>query len=502
MKTVKGIPEDQRPRKLMELAIEVMRQSVPEPRTDGKVSPKVGAVLVKSNGDVEIASRGELRYGDHAEFALLERKNRNTRLDGSILFATLEPCAKGSRTHPKLCCAERIYLARIKEVWVGIQDPDPTVARKGIGYLLRQGVTVHMFDRDLQEVIEVENREFLNQATERANGTDLSPANLALSPLEDKLPESELQDFSRDALNLYRQKAQIVDTIGSDAFSRRLLRQGILKRVDGVLAPTGFGFLLFGEQPRSAMPQAGLFGLIEYPNGQTERREFDEPAVLIPDLVEKWLKDKLPNVFDRDHSDRREIPALPFKMVREAVANALIHRDYAIGGAKCQIIVTENAVTVMSPGEPPPPVTLAQLQAFTAPMLSRNPELHFVFARMEMAEEQGLGIKSLRDQAMKFGLPLPKFVWDPPYLVLTLYRSPEAAVRTLKKNVLDELSRTERKGWEWLSGVPQPVSAQEYAAKMGLSKRTAIYHLSHFVKLNLVKAVKSGPATQYQVTPR
>jgi len=58
------------PRKLMELAIEVMRQSVSEPRTDGKASPKVGAVLVKSDGTVETACRGELRHGDHAEFTL------------------------------------------------------------------------------------------------------------------------------------------------------------------------------------------------------------------------------------------------------------------------------------------------------------------------------------------------------------------------------------------------------------------------------------------------
>ena len=43
------------PRKLMELAIEVMRQSVPEPQTDGKASPKVGAVLVKPDGTVETA---------------------------------------------------------------------------------------------------------------------------------------------------------------------------------------------------------------------------------------------------------------------------------------------------------------------------------------------------------------------------------------------------------------------------------------------------------------
>lgn len=44
------------PRRLMELAIEVMRHSVPEPRTDGKTSPKVGAVLVKPDGTVEGAS--------------------------------------------------------------------------------------------------------------------------------------------------------------------------------------------------------------------------------------------------------------------------------------------------------------------------------------------------------------------------------------------------------------------------------------------------------------
>ena len=123
------------PRQLMEMAVEVMQQSVPEPRTDGKASPKVGAVLVKPDGTVETACRGELRHGDHAEFTLLERKNRGNKLDGSILFATLEPCAPGARRDPKVDCAERIRLARIKEVWIGIQDPDPKVARKGIEHL-------------------------------------------------------------------------------------------------------------------------------------------------------------------------------------------------------------------------------------------------------------------------------------------------------------------------------------------------------------------------------
>jgi ATP-dependent DNA helicase RecG len=143
------------PRLLMEKAIEVMKQSINEPRTDKKASPLVGAVLLKPDGTVDTAFRGELRHGDHAEYTLLERKYPGERLDGSVLFATLEPCAPGARKHPKLACAERIVNARIAEVWVGIEDPDPTVDRQGIRYLDQHGIKVQLFDLDLQEQIQL-----------------------------------------------------------------------------------------------------------------------------------------------------------------------------------------------------------------------------------------------------------------------------------------------------------------------------------------------------------
>src|SRR5438876_1607386 len=104
-------PRQLDPRKMMKKAIEVMRESVVEGRKDGKKNPAVGSVLVKANGTSESACRGELRDGDHAEFTLLERKNRGKALDGCVLFTTLEPCAPGARTHPKLSCAERIVRA-------------------------------------------------------------------------------------------------------------------------------------------------------------------------------------------------------------------------------------------------------------------------------------------------------------------------------------------------------------------------------------------------------
>lgn len=72
-------------RELMENAIAAMKQSISEPRGDGNVTPKVGAALWKPDGTIETAFRGELRYGDHAEFTLLERKNRPNALDKSQL---------------------------------------------------------------------------------------------------------------------------------------------------------------------------------------------------------------------------------------------------------------------------------------------------------------------------------------------------------------------------------------------------------------------------------
>ena len=486
------------PRSLMELAIEVMRQSVPEPRKDGKASPKVGAVLVKPDGTVETAYRGELRHGDHAEFTLLERKNRGNKLDGSTLFATLEPCAPGARRDPKVDCAERIRLARIKEVWIGIQDPDPKVARKRIEHLKNNGIKVHMFDRDLQEVIEKENKDFLEQAIERAAVEKKKPGEIVLSPLENKLPAAVLAGFSDEALALYRERAKIAEVVGSEEFNRRLLKQGLLKEEKGRLLPTGFGILLYGKEPRRAMRQAGLLAAIHYPNGEQERKEFDEPAVMIPDLLEKWLNDKLPNVVDRSKMRREERPTLPFEMVREAVVNALIHRDYAIEGGKCQVVVTEDTVTVRSPGKPPPPITLEQLQSFTAPMLSRNPALHFVFARMGMAEEQGLGVGSLRDRSKELGLPLPRYTWDAPYLVLKLYRSAKSVIRELPANVLESLNAEERRGWEYLA-TKTACTRAAYEQHMGVDTRKAQRHFKRFVGLGLLRKVGASTSTSYEV---
>jgi len=485
------------PRKMMEKSVEVMRQSVPEHRPDGSPSPSVGAVLVRPDGSIETSARGELRDGNHAEFILLERKCPGERLDGCILFTTLEPCL--NRNHPKRGCARHIVGARIKEVYVGIEDDNPSVSGKGIEHLRRHGVTIHMFERNLQELILKENKAFFEWARKQPAKPKEEP--IQLSKYEDPIASVILADMSEEALERYRSKAGIIPGDGSEEFLRLLRQQGLMVGEGDAAVPSGFGFLLFGKQPRNAIPQAGLLARADLPDGKSARKEFGEAMVLIPGLLEEWLNTVLPSTIDRSRMERKEQVDLPFEMIREAVVNALIHRDYDIAGQKCQLIVNADTITIKSPGGSIPPVTLEEIQSFNAPMKSRNPVLHYVFARMGMAEEQGFGLmKSLKLQAEKLSLPLPTFAMEGDYLVLTIYRSKAAATATLGKELLEELSKTQRVGWEWLAGRTGATQA-EYAKAMGITARTAQRHLKKFVELGLLRKVGASSSTSYEVKP-
>lgn len=485
-------------RRLMEKAVEVMGQSIHEPRTDGKACPLVGALVWKPDRTVGTACRGELRHGDHAEFTLLERKNRANLLDGAILFTTMEPCAPGSRNPPKTSCAERIVTARITEVWVGIEDPDPTVDRKGIKYLQECGVAIRMFDRDLQDIIRKANKDFIAQAQARAAEADKKPKAVMLSTFERPVPAANMKDFSVEALKKYRDISKIKDSVDSDSFRQLLLQQGLLKQEKDQLVPSGFGLLLFGEYPRNSAQQAGLLGTIHYPDGREEIRDFDGPMVNVPDGAIQWLKDKLPNPIDRSEARRRNVSDKFFELVREGIVNALVHRDYDIAGAKCQLVVTPDTVVVKSPGRPIEPITLEQLQSFSAPMLSRNPLLHFIFAKMELAEERGLGLNSMKSDASQAGLPLPSYRWEDPYLILTLFRSPASAVHGLSHQVLYSLNKDEKASWSFIVG-REFVTSQRLMRHMQFDKRKAQRVLQKLENVKLLRRVGRGPSTHYLV---
>lgn len=473
------------PRKYMELAVEVMKKSIQEPRND-KTSPKVGAVLVKANGTFETAFRGEIRHGDHAEFTLLERKNRSISLDGSILFATLEPCAPGARRHPKLGCAERIVNARIKKVWIGVEDPDPSVDRKGIKYLIDSGVEVEMFDSDLQAIIWTENKKFKEEAEDRAKQSKTESKEVILSTKELIEPTSELEDFSEDNVNWFIREARLNVEPGTINFIKIFNKIGLIENLNGKMVPTGIGLLLFGSNPQLIYQHSVIRATYKTAGRGEELKTITGPLVRQPDEIQNWYESKIGSQIDRNNVHHRIIYNFPLMVLRETIINAIVHRDYDIEGAPIYFEINDNAIIIKSPGEPVKPLKFDQIKAFSAPSLSRNPKIMYVFDQLKLVEQRGLGFQTIKELPKKFNLPLPIVSYEAPYMVITFLRSNDAITRLSGIEELNQLNKEELVGYQWI-GHNGEVSTREYANNFDYGYKKAQRHLAKMKQLNLIE---------------
>ncbi|NVO18678.1 MAG: hypothetical protein HXX13_03210 [Bacteroidetes bacterium] len=468
------------PRTYMELAIQKMNQSVQEPRKD-KASPKVGAVLIKPDGTEETAFRGELRHGDHAEFTLLERKNHSNPLDGSILFATLEPCAPGARQHPKLGCAERIVNARITKVWIGIEDHDPSVDRKGIKYLLDNGVEVEMFDADLQQQIREANKQFIEEAEERAKTFYDEKPQVILSEKEKSEIRADLDDLSKQYLEAFIKKSNLTVDWNTPKFYRILSQMGFLVLEDKKYLPTGLGLLLFGERPQFIYQNA-LIRATYKTKGKGEDIDTIEGSLIAQsDKIQKWYEMHIGKQIDRSSAERKITYDYPQVVFREAIINAIVHRDYDIEGAPIYFEINDDAIIIKSPGEPVKPITLEQMKRFNAPSLSRNPKIMYVFDQMELVEQRGLGFQTIKDLPEKYNLPLPVVTYDAPYMVFTFPRSGDSLKKIFPTGTLENFNDEELKGYDFVKGKGK-ITRKEYEEHFAFDIKKAERHLKKMVE--------------------
>lgn len=99
-------------------------------------NPWVGCVLVATSGRVHEGATAP-PGGPHAEVVAIDKAGDDAR--GATLYTTLEPCAHHGRTPP---CVDAVLGAGVDRVVVGVLDPDPHVAGRGVELLREAGVEV------------------------------------------------------------------------------------------------------------------------------------------------------------------------------------------------------------------------------------------------------------------------------------------------------------------------------------------------------------------------
>jgi ATP-dependent DNA helicase RecG len=103
---------------------------------------------------------------------------------------------------------------------------------------------------------------------------------------------------------------------------------------------------------------------------------------------------------------RHDLPKLPEIVVREAIANAVAHRQYELQGTPIVVELRPHAVIVTSPGGLPEPVTVENLRQAQA---ARNPYVIDVLRRFRLAEDAGRGVDVMQDSMAEALLDPPTF---------------------------------------------------------------------------------------------
>ena len=102
---------------------------------------------------------------------------------------------------------------------------------------------------------------------------------------------------------------------------------------------------------------------------------------------------------------RQERPELPLDAIREAVVNAVAHRDYR-SNASVHIYLFHDRLEVVSPGGLPPGMTEAELGLRSKP---RNRLLFRLLHRMDAVEHIGTGVRRIRNLCREWDVAAPIF---------------------------------------------------------------------------------------------
>lgn len=123
----------------------------------------------------------------------------------------------------------------------------------------------------------------------------------------------------------------------------------------------------------------------------------------------QWLKTKLDIRYEIESSGshpRKELWEIPETVFKEAIINALAHRDYYDKGARITIELFDDRIEITNPGGL---VKGIPKNEFGKRSLSRNPLIFGLFERIKMVEQIGSGITRMRELMNEYGLTPPEF---------------------------------------------------------------------------------------------
>lgn len=193
--------------------------------------------------------------------------------------------------------------------------------------------------------------------------------------------------------------------------------------------------------------------------------------------------------------ERKEHWDYPLPALREALMNALVHRDYFKKNEQIMIKIYDTAIWFHNPGGLPKGISIEQLKA-KPQSIPRNPLIARIFYLAGYIERYGSGIQRILTSFADAELPEPEFKTDAWGLTLTMQKD------IFTEEYLAQTGLNERQRLA-LSYVREHGEITNSALRQiaSVSRRTAAYDLSHLVKTGVLKVQGTRKAARYILNP-
>jgi ATP-dependent DNA helicase RecG len=375
--------------------------------------------------------------------------------DSNKLRAQIQDIARNCDPPVKILVetAGKVMVITVRE-----SENKPVQCREG--FFGRQGAVTQKLSRD-------EIRDFFH--SEGAIRFDLT-----ISP-KFRYPE----DFDRKKFDAWINQSRITPRRKIDDI---LVNIEIAERAGRRLIFRNAGVLFFAKNINQFFPQAYVTCLLAKGTDKVnilDRKDF--AGGLVSDLEEslRFIERNTRAGYRIEKLRREDVPEYPMRALREAITNAVMHRDYFEVGANVFVEIYDDRIEISNPGGLPKGLSKEELGTRS---VRRNPLIADLLHRIALIEKAGTGIRRMREDARRHKCPEPKFTVNG-FFTATFWPNVEIARKVTPQTTPQVTEQAAEQVTEqvaiMLQTACEPRSLKELQSAVGLK------HRPHFLKAYL-----------------
>lgn len=306
-------------------------------------------------------------------------------------------------------------------------------------------------------------------------------------------------EFDEQKMQTFLKKANMaLDLVPEQA----LHELGCGKLVDSRFVINNAGVLFFAKQPKRIIEQSYVTCARYQGNSMAsviDRKDLEGDLLTLVDEAEAFVKRHTRLAYLFDGFKRVDIEEYPYDAIKEAIINAVCHRDY-FSLNNVFVNVFDDRVEVISPGTIPDGLTLKQVYGESHP---RNFKILDLFHKVHYIEKLGSGLKRMEELMLFHGLKKPVYQTSPASFKVTFFGPGEKILELVKpSNELDlrELGLNERQA-KSLPFLQKRgfLTRSDYQKQFRVSKMTAFRDLQFLIEKGLIKSEGKSISAKYSL---